>query len=135
MALVDFTQLEAWQKAMDLAVKIHGVTKDFPNDERYGLTSQLRRAAVSVASNIAEGFGRYTYPDKKSKYIQSRGELVEVMSSLHYGERVKYITTSVLEDLMQDCIVVQKLLNGLISSMDKLKNSITSSLSSQVLSP
>src|SRR3989344_9348619 len=118
MALVDFTQLEVWQKAMDLAVKVHEVTRTFPGEERYGLTSQLRRAAVSFTSNIAEGFGRYTFPDKKSKYIQARGELVEVMSSLHYSERVKYITTPVLQDLMQDCVVVQKLMNGLISSME-----------------
>ena len=120
MALNDFTQLDVWQKAMDLAVKLHGVTAIFPREELYGLVSQLRRASVSITANIAEGFGRYTYPDKRSKYIQARGELIEIMSSLHYSKRVGYITQTVLDDLLADCVVVHKLLNGLIRKMDML---------------
>lgn len=71
--LREFYQLDVWRKAMDLAVIIYEITKEFPREEMYGVTSQLRRSSVSVAANIAEGFGRQTYPDKKHKYIQARG--------------------------------------------------------------
>ncbi|MBI3332245.1 four helix bundle protein [Candidatus Peregrinibacteria bacterium] len=74
--LTDFTQLDAWKKAMDLAVKIHEVTKSFPKEEIYGVTKQMRRASLSLAANFAEGFGRYTYPDKMHKYVQARGEII-----------------------------------------------------------
>jgi four helix bundle protein len=120
IAILDFIKFEAWQKATDLAVKIRDVTSSFPAEERYGVVSQLRRAAVSIGSNTAEGFGRYTYPDKKHKYVEARGELIEVMSLLRYCERVRYISDDALQDLLKDCIVVHKLLNGLISSMNKL---------------
>ena len=120
MVLTDFTQLEAWKKAMDLAGKIHDITSKFPKDELYGLVSQMRKAAVSVISNIAEGFGRYTYPDKKNKYVQSRGELVELMSQIYYSERVGYINNNQCQELIADCKEVQKLLNGLITKMKKL---------------
>ena len=120
MALTDFTQLEAWQKAMDLAVKIHAVTKAFPREEKYDLISQLRRAAVSITANIAEGFGKYTFADKRSKYIQARGELIEVMSSLHYSQRVGYISSPTLVELLEDCCMVQRLINGLITRMQEL---------------
>jgi four helix bundle protein len=85
----DFTSFDAWKKAMDLAESIHHLTCSFPKEEVYGITSQLRRAATSIAANIAEGFGRYTYADKMHKYVQARGELVEVMSFLHYAKRVR----------------------------------------------
>lgn len=103
---------------MDLAEKIHALTKTFPKDELYGVTSQMRRAALSIAANIAEGFGRYTYPDKMHKYIQARGELTELMTFIHYCKRVCYIQTDAeRNELLEDCTTVHKLLNGLISRM------------------
>lgn len=134
--LTDFTQLDAWKKAMDLAVKIHEITKIFPKEEIYGVTSQMRRAALSIAANIAEGFGRYTYPDKMHKYVQARGELIEVMNFIHYCDRVKYISPTLKDGFLEDCVDVHKLLNGLITKMSKLQN--TESISkpkSYVLSP
>ncbi|MBU0766624.1 four helix bundle protein [Patescibacteria group bacterium] len=118
--LKNFTEMDAWQKAMDLAVKIHGLTKSYPKEEVYGITSQMRRASLSIAANIAEGFGRYTFPDKKHKYIQARGELIEVMTFLHYSERVSYINKVTKMSLLENCKDVHKLLNALISKMDKM---------------
>lgn len=117
MALTDFTQLEACKSAMDLTVEIHELTKKFPQSELYGLTSQIRRSSTSVPANIAEGFGRYTYADKKHKYVQARGELTETMTFIHLAERIKYISVEERSDYLQQCEHVHKLLNGLISAM------------------
>lgn len=116
----DFTQLEAWKQSMDLAVKIHEVTKSFPREEVYGVTSQLRRASLSIPANTAEGFGRFTYPDKMHKYVQARGELIEVMTFLHYCERVRYLTLELRDSLLVDCTQIHRLLNGLIAKMREL---------------
>jgi four helix bundle protein len=120
MALTDFTQLDAWKRAMDLAEAIHELTKSYPKTEQYGLTSQMRRASLSVCANIAEGFGRFTYPDKMHKYVQARGELIEVMNHLHYSERVHYISDQQKQELLSICTEVHKLLNALISRMQSL---------------
>ncbi|MFH0770675.1 MAG: four helix bundle protein [Candidatus Peregrinibacteria bacterium] len=118
----DFTTFGPWQKAMALALKIHDVTKGFPKEELYGVTAQLRRAILSVAANIAEGFGRYTYADKMHKYVQSRGELTEVMSFLYYCNGVGYLSDVRHQALLSDCREVQRLLNALITKMGHLKN-------------
>lgn len=122
--LTDFTQLEAWKKAMELAKSIHELTKRFPKEEIYSLTSQMRRASVSVAANIAEGFGRYSYPDKKHKYVQARGELIELMTFIHHCRSVGYIKSdSTRDELLAECTNGHKLLNGLISRMNVLNHS------------
>ncbi len=120
--LKDFTQLEAWRKAMDLAVKVHRFTYSFPKEELYGVVSQMRRASLSIAANIAEGFGRYTYADKMHKYVQARGELIEVMTFSHYSHRVEYLSSEQHADLLEDCQHVHRLLNALISKMDKMNH-------------
>jgi four helix bundle protein len=119
-SLKDYTKLQAWSKAMDLAVKIQNAAKLFPSDERYALCDQMRRAALSVPANIAEGFGRFTYPDKHHKYIQARGELIELMTFLHYSRRVEYLQEESFSSLMLLCTEVHKLLNGLIAKMQSL---------------
>ncbi len=115
--LSDFTQLEAWQKAIDLAEKIYVMTKEFPREEIYGITSQMRKAASSVPANIAEGFGRHTSADKMHKYVQARGELIEFMSHIHYCNRVKILSDQKRKELLTECEPVHKLLNGLIRRM------------------
>ncbi len=120
MSITDFTQLDVWNKAMDLAQNIHEITKTFPASELYGMTSQMRRASVSVGANIAEGFGRYTYPDKMHKYVQARGELIEVMTFLHHAYRISYINMEQKNQLLAQCADVHKMLNALISRMASL---------------
>jgi four helix bundle protein len=122
--LVDFTKLEAWQRAMDLAERIHELTKSFPKTELYGLTDQMRRASLSVAANIAEGFGRYTYPDKLHKYVQARGELTEVMTFIHHSYRVQYMPVEKRDEFLALSYQVQKPLNGLITKMDQMQQQI-----------
>jgi four helix bundle protein len=77
-----FEDLEVWQKGKELVLAVYGITRDFPNDETYGLAAQVKRAALSVPANIAEGFGRYHYMDKAKFYHNSRGSLYELKSHL-----------------------------------------------------
>jgi four helix bundle protein len=122
----DFTHFDVWNKAMDLAVEVHHITKDFPKEEMYGVTSQMRRSAISVAANIAEGFGRYTYADKMHKYVQARGELIELMTFVHYCHRVEYLSPQEHATLLERCQDVRMMLNALISKMNKLQDKASS---------
>ena len=125
MTIVDFRKLDAWQKSDDLSIKIFKLTKSLPDDERYEMVSQLRRASTSISANIAEGFARYKYPDKRAKYVIARGELVEVMSHLIYCKDVEYISENSFNDINKDCTEVYKLINGLIAKMNTSANSKT----------
>ena len=112
-----YKDLIAWQKAKRLAVEVYKISKAFPRDEIYGLTSQARRAAVSVASNIAEGQGRTT----KGEFIQflghARGSLLELQTQMEIALELKYITTTNFEELESLSNDVRALLNRLIESL------------------
>ena len=101
MSYKSFEEMPLWQEAHALAVKIHKITSSFPKHELYGLTSQLRRAAVSIAANVAEAFGRYHYRDKLRFYYNSRGSAYEVKSHLLYARDVNYIEPELFNDLIQ----------------------------------
>lgn len=109
-----FTDLITWQKAHVYVVNIYKTTKAFPHDEVFGLTSQLRRATVSITSNIAEGFGRESYKEKLHFYTISRGSLIESQNQLLIARDIKYIQINHFKDLSEQSIVISKLLNGLI---------------------
>lgn len=113
----NFTDLEAWRKAHELYVMIYKATKDFPKDELFGLTSQIRRAALSVSSNIAEGYGRKTYSsERKHFYTMARGSLTEVQNQLLAARDVELLIISSFEALYTQSITTHKLLVGLIKS-------------------
>lgn len=88
-----FTDLHAWQEGHCLVFDAYSITKEFPRDEKFGLTSQLRRAAVSVTSNIAEGFSRSSYQDKTRFYSIALGSLTEVQNQLLAARDVEYISS------------------------------------------
>ncbi len=114
-----FEEMVVWQKAMDLAVRIFKLTEKLPRKEDYGLTSQIRRAALSVPGNIAEGFGRKHTKDKLNFYYDSRGSLAETKNHLIYGKKVDYFTQTECGDLMKLSDDIWKELNMLISSLYK----------------
>ena len=87
-----FEDLEVWQKSRQLTLDIYQLTKKFPTDERYGLISQMRRASISVSSNIAEGFARQQTRDKERFYVMASASLSELLSQLIVSEDLKYIT-------------------------------------------
>ncbi len=114
-----FEDMIVWQKALDLSVKIFKLTEKLPRKEDYGLTSQIRRSALSVPGNIAEGFGRKHTKDKLNFYYDSRGSLAETKNHLIYGKKVDYFTQTECGDLMKLTDDIWKELNMLISSLYK----------------
>ena len=82
--ITDFYQLKAWQENHQLVLSIYKITKTFPNEEKYGIIDQLRRASSSITANIAEGFGRFHYADKIRFYLQARGSLKEVENFIYF---------------------------------------------------
>ena len=113
-----YEDLEVWQVSMDLVVKIYAASRNSPADERYGLTSQLRRAAVSVASNIAEGKGRISDKELLQFLSRSRGSLYEVQTQLRVARLLRYMTDPDSSDLIQCGERAGCLLNGLIRSVN-----------------
>jgi four helix bundle protein len=111
-----YRDLIAWQKAMDLVEEVYDATRSFPADELYGLRSQLRRAAVSVPSNIAEGQGRLSPGEFKQFIGTALGSLMESETQLLLAQRLAYIPATKCDELMQGTKEVGRLLNGLLNS-------------------
>jgi four helix bundle protein len=113
-----YRELVVWQKAVDLVTEVYSMTKDFPRDEVYGLTSQLRRSAVSIPSNVAEGQGRAT----KGEFIQflchARGSLFELETQLLIAGKLGYITPDVEGSVTSKATEVARILNGLLTSLE-----------------
>lgn len=110
-----YEELIVWQKAMLLAKLVYGIQKQLPKEEVYGLGDQMRRAVVSIPSNIAEGFGRES--DKEFKHFLSiaRGSLFEVKTQLQLAENLEYL--EITEDIVALIDEVGKLLNALMRSL------------------
>lgn len=109
-----FRQLDAWEEAHRLVLMVYEVTKTFPRDERFGLISQMRRAAVSIPANVAEGFKRHGVRDKIRFYNISEGSLEELKYFFILSEDLGYVASN--DDLMAQSRTVGRLLNGLIVS-------------------
>ncbi len=117
MAAQNYKDLIAWQKAMDLVVEVYQTTTAFPHDERFGLTNQVRRAAVSIPSNIAEGQGRGPTQDFIRFLCMARGSLQEVDTQLILATRLGYIPQERCDRLSDLLIELAKVINGLIRSI------------------
>ena len=112
-----YRDLVVWQKAMTLVTEVYRYTEAFPRTELYGLTSQLRRAAVSVPSNIAEGQGRSSTGEFKQFLGHARGSLLEVETQLEIAYRLKYLSEENCAILTRECSEVGRVLNGLMTSL------------------
>jgi len=117
MKLKQYQELIVWQKAMNLVEEVYKVTNSFPREEIYGLTSQLRRAAVSIPSNVAEGQGRRTTPDFLRHLSIAYGSLLELETQLLIAARLRYLTEGKCREVMNIAAEVGRLLNGLMSSL------------------
>ena len=111
----NFTDLRIWQKAHELTLRIYKLTAKFPKEERYGLVSQLRRAAVSVEANIAESHGRYHYADVVNFLLDSRGSIFEVQDELMVAKDVDYCRKEKTEELIGEYSILAKQVNRYIS--------------------
>ena len=107
-------RLDVWASAMDLAQRVYQITDQFPSKERYGLSSQIRRAAVSIPSNIAEGAARHS----KKEFVQflhiSKGSLSELDTQLELAKRLEYLSQPDWKDVNESLERVDKMLSGLI---------------------
>ena len=117
MPITDYSQLETWQRAMDLAVAVHGATRSYPKEELYGLVSQTRRSAVSIPGNIAEGQGRGSRREFARFLSVSRGSLSELETQILLAQRFGYLGAEASQTLIGQSRTVGRLLNGLIRSI------------------
>jgi four helix bundle protein len=109
--------MRVWQHAMELVTCVYAETKDFPKEEIYGLTSQMRRAAVSIPSNIAEGKGRFTDRDRNQFFCHARGSLLELETQIIISQRLDYLPLPRAEKLTKLSAELGRLLKALIQSM------------------
>jgi len=117
MPVQSYRDLIAWQKAMDLIVDIYNCTQNFPKSETYGLVSQLRRAAVSEPSNIAEGHARRSTGEFKQFLGHALGSVMEMETQILIAERLGYIDPAKSRDLLVRTMEVGKIVNGLLRSL------------------
>jgi four helix bundle protein len=117
MAVRHYRELIAWQKAMDLVELIYRTSAGFPREELFGLTQQVRKAAVSIPSNIAEGQGRGTVRDFQNFLCIARGSLQEAETQILIGERLSYIHAEQVSPVMESSAEVARLINGLHNSL------------------
>ena len=119
MIIESYRDLVAWQKAVDLCDLVYDMTSDFPSCELYGLTSQLRRAAVSVPSNIAEGAGRITTGEFVQSSGYARGSLRESERQVIVARRRRYLTEGDTQEFFSLAEDVGRLINGLIRALQR----------------
>ncbi len=112
-AVFGFERLEVWQKAVELAGSVYSVTKQFPREEMFGMTMQLRRAAVSVSANIAEGASRASAKDQAHFFEIAYGSLNEQIAILHIAQRQGFVDAQQMGALRDDIATLCKMLSGL----------------------
>jgi four helix bundle protein len=114
-----YRDLVAWQRAFSLGMAVYRATGSFPDHERYGLTSQLRRGAVSIASNIAEGYGRGSRLDYVRFLRTARGALFEVETQLRFAQELRYLPDDLACQLTEELNDTARVLSGLIQSLER----------------
>ncbi|NJK87016.1 MAG: four helix bundle protein [Bacteroidales bacterium] len=110
MSFKDFTKMSVWQKAFKLLIVVYKITGNFPKDEKFGMISDIRRAANSSVHNISEGFGRYEKKDKTRFYKISRGSCYEIISQIMVSNELGFITK---EELVSLIVGYKSVINGL----------------------
>lgn len=109
--------MKVWQKAMDFVTNIYIETNSFPKEEVYGLTSQIRRSAVSIPSNIAEGFGRRSKNDFKRFLRISMGSLFEIQTQVEICKNLEFISIDTFDTLFEDTREIERMLVSFINSI------------------
>ena len=121
MAYKDFTEMPVWQKAFSLLLNIYEVTKTYPTEEKYGLVSDMRRAANSVTNNISEGFGRYERLDKTRFYKISRGSCYELINQSMASQALGFLSDNDKNGLIDGCRDVISGLDSMLARRNEVK--------------
>lgn len=114
-----FTQLNAWKLGHQLVLTIYNLVKSFPKEETYALSDQMRRCAISITSNIAEGFSRKSYKEKIQFYSIALGSTTELQNQLLVARDVGYLDNQLFHQIAEQSVDVNKLINGLIRGSKK----------------
>ena len=117
MSLLHYRELIAWQKSMALVRAVYALSREFPRDERFGLTSQIRRAAVSVPSNVAEGQGRDSTKEFMHHLSIAYGSLMEVKTQVLIGQDLGYLEKETVSTFLQESAETGRIINGLMRSL------------------
>lgn len=117
MSVLSYKDLIVWQKALDLVEMVYQVTRAFPKEELYGLTNQLRRAAVSIPSNIAEGHARSSTQEFHRFLSIAKGSLAEVETQLLIAQRLGYLSNDQLAPILSLQTEINKMANGLMAKL------------------
>lgn len=117
-----FTDLNVWKEGHILVVELYKITRNFPREETFSLTDQMRRAATSITSNIAEGFGRKSMREKIHFYYLSQGSLAELKNQLLIARDVNYLCPTDFDLLKEKSLAVSRLLGGLIRKSKELNS-------------
>jgi four helix bundle protein len=115
----EFEKLEVYQRSIEFYLEINRLTQNFPKVEKFGLVSQIRRAAHSVPSNIAEGYGRYHTKDKIKYYRIARSSVYECIPTIKISYILKYIDLENHDKLYNECLILSKMISGLIRSISR----------------
>ena len=121
MAYKDFTEMPVWQKAFSLLLNIYEVTKTYPTEEKYGLVSDMSRAANSVTNNISEGFGRYERLDKTRFYKISRGSCYELINQSMASQALGFLSDNDKNGLIDGCRDVISGLDSMLTRRNEVK--------------
>src|SRR5947209_19356339 len=113
-SLSSYRELIVWQKSMDLAARIYTITRSYPAEERFGITSQMRRAATSIPANIAAGQARRSTGEFLQSLGVARGSLAELETFLILSEQLRLLAAPTSEALLEDCAEISKMLNALM---------------------
>ena len=119
MSVSKYRELDVWKAARVLARNIYNTTRTYPTDERFGIVSQMRRAAISILSNIAEASGRWSTADQKHFYVIARGSALELEAQLVISEDLQFISSEIAAELNADTVRVAQMLNGLMRFLKK----------------
>ncbi|MBL8206782.1 MAG: four helix bundle protein [Blastocatellia bacterium] len=122
MTIQSYRDLLVWQKAMDLVAECYRLSESFPKTEIYGLASQLRRAAVSIPANIAEGHGREHLGDYLHHLSIANGSLMEVETHLLLAEKLSFLTSPQTDPALSATAEASRMLSGLIRSLKNIRN-------------
>lgn len=117
-----FTDLNAWKEGHKLVLAIYNITNNFPENEKFGLVSQMRRCAVSITSNVAEGFSRRGNKEKIQFYCIASGSITELQNQLVICRDLKILDDLKFQEIARQTTIVQKIINGLIKSTSSLNH-------------
>lgn len=115
----NYKNLDVWKEARKLVSLIYVLTNEFPEDEKFGLTSQIKRAVISVPSNIAEGMGRNSSKETRQFFYIAKGSLYEIETQLYLALDLNFVTEEKAEQIFTQIITIRKLIIGFIKYLDK----------------